>query len=138
MVLDLDRVLLQRGGELDAAARDPGVRGLGLQHRVSGNDLGGFQDLSVIGDDKAGVDRRPRPGPALEQAALDQQHVDALAAQILAVAWLGQFQPDFLTASRTHASNEVRSCQISAGAVCGTTSAQPCNSRAWIIIRLSG
>ena len=40
-------------------------------------------------------------------------------------------------ARRTQVSNAVRSCQISAGACRGVTSAQPCRSSAWIIIRLS-
>ena len=35
MALDVDRVLLQRARELDAAAGDVGVRGLRLQHGVS-------------------------------------------------------------------------------------------------------
>ncbi len=79
MALDVDRVLLERASELYAAARDIGMRGLCLQHGVIRDDLGRFCDLLVIGDDEPGLDRGARPRPALEQAALDQQEIDAFA-----------------------------------------------------------
>ena len=40
MILDVDRIVLQRARQLDAAARDKGMRGLRLQHGVGGNGLG--------------------------------------------------------------------------------------------------
>ena len=43
VILDVDRIALQRARQLDAAARDKGMRGLRLQHGVGGNGLGGLQ-----------------------------------------------------------------------------------------------
>ena len=57
MPLDLDRVLLQRAGKLDAAARDIGVRGLGLQRRIGGNGFRRFCDGLAVGGHEAGLDR---------------------------------------------------------------------------------
>ena len=79
MIFDLDRVLLQRAGQLDAAARHQGMRRLRLQRRVGGECLRRLQDRLVIGGDKAGFDRGLRPRTAFEQAALDQQQIGALA-----------------------------------------------------------
>ena len=79
MRIDLERV--QRGGELDAAARHPRMRRLGVQHRVGGDFLGGLADRDAVGGHQSGRDRRLRPRAALEQAALDQQPVDAPADQ---------------------------------------------------------
>ena len=93
VILDVDRILLQRARQLDAAARDKGMRGLRLQHGVSGNALGGFHDRLVVGGDEAGLDRGLGPRPAFEQAALDQQQVRAFARGRIAVV-PGQVQPD--------------------------------------------
>ncbi len=79
MILDVDRIALQRAGKLDPAARDVGVRRLGLDHRVLRDGFRGLYHLLVVGGDEAGLDRRARPRPALEQAALDQQNIRALA-----------------------------------------------------------
>ncbi|MGY4486362.1 hypothetical protein ACVWWR_005553 [Bradyrhizobium sp. LM3.2] len=81
MVLDLDSVALKRAGELDAAAGDIGVCGLGPDHRILGDGLRRFCDLLVIGSDEPSLDRRARPRPALEQATLDQQYIRALAGR---------------------------------------------------------
>ena len=57
------------------------MRGLGLDHRIFGDRLRWFRHLLVIGSDEAGLDRRARPCPAFEQAALDQQYILALAGR---------------------------------------------------------
>src|SRR5258705_12358487 len=145
MALDLDRILLQRAGQFDATARDKGVRGLRLQHGISGDALGWLHDLLVIGRDETGFDRRLRPGPAFEHAALDQQCVRALAGRGHAALALCHVQLEARAgaeairpaAMRAQLSNAVKSCQMSAGACRGVTSAQPCRSSAWIIIKLS-
>jgi hypothetical protein len=82
MALDLDRIKLQGAGELDAAARDVGVRGLRGQFGIGGDQLGGLQHRPAVGGHAAGVDRGAGAGAAFEQAALDQQHVHALAAEV--------------------------------------------------------
>ena len=102
-----------------------------------------FSDRLAVGGHAAGLDRRARAGPAFEQAALDQQHVRALAGRGFAVARLSAKVSSICRAARsaarrTQASNEVRSCQISAGRCRGVTSRAPCRSSAWIIMRLSG
>ena len=81
VILDLDRILLQRARQLDAAARDKGMRGLRLQHGIGGNGLGRLRDRLVVGGDEARFDRGLRPRPAFEQAALDQQQIRALAGR---------------------------------------------------------
>src|SRR5439155_17787573 len=145
MTLDFDRILLQRTRQFDAAARDIGVRGLRLQHGISGDALGRLHDPLVIGRDETRFDRGLRPGPGFEQAALDQQCVRALAGRGHAPLALCEVQLEARAgadtirsaAMRTQLSNAVKSCQTSAGACRGVTSAQPCRSRAWIIIKLS-
>src|SRR3954470_13952582 len=79
MALDLDRVLLERAGELHAAARNIGMRGLGQQFGVRRNGLRWLGHQLAVADDQTGFDRGPRAGSAFEQAALDQQNVGALA-----------------------------------------------------------
>src|SRR5207302_4381880 len=90
----------------------------------------------------AGGDHGAGAGAAFEQAALEQQHVHALAGRGFAVARLRQGQSDLpmarSAARRTQVSNEVRSCQISRGRCRGVTSLAPCRSSVWLIIRLSG
>jgi hypothetical protein len=77
--IELERV--QRRRELDAAARHPRMLRLGAQHRVSRNFLGRLADRDVVGGDEPSRDRRLRPRAAFEQAAVDQQPVDAPADQ---------------------------------------------------------
>ena len=81
MILDLDRISLQRACQLDAAARDEGMRRLRLQIGVGGNVFGRLQHRPAIGGDKTGLDRGLRPRAAFEQAAFDQQHIRALAGR---------------------------------------------------------
>ena len=128
VILDVDRVLLERARELDAAARDKGMGRLRLQDGVGSDRLGSLQNLLVIGRDETGFDRRARASPAFEQSALDQQQIDAFAGRGhfdnsfgLSVSWT----PSCPAASRTQVSNAVRSCQISAGRARGVTSAPP-------------
>jgi len=52
---------------------------LGLDHRVFRDGLGRFCHRLVVRGDEPGLDRRARPRPALEQAALDQQQIDPFA-----------------------------------------------------------
>src|SRR5258705_1923262 len=145
MTLDVDRILLQRARQLYAAARDKGMGGLRMQHGVRVDALGRLHALLVIGRDETRFDCRLRPGPAFEQAALDQQCVRALAGRGHAPLALCHVQLEARAgaeavrsaAMRTQLSNAVKSCQMSAGACRGVTSAQPCKSSAWIIIRLS-
>src|SRR5260370_39283507 len=145
MTLEVDRILLQRARQFDAAAREKGVGGLPLQHCIRSDALGRLNALLVIGRDETRFDCRLRPGPAFEQAALDQQCVRALAGRGHAPRALCHVQLEARAgaeavrsaAMRTQPSNAVKSCQMSAGACRGVTSAQPCTSSAWIIIRLS-
>src|SRR5882757_425203 len=142
MAFDIDRILFQRAGELDAAAGYPGVGGLRGNLRVRSDRLRCLQNLLAAGDHEAGLDRGAGAGAAFEQAALDQQHVRALAQRGFAVVLVSHVQPvlpDVRPAARTtQASNEVRSCQMSDGACRGVTSLAPCRSSVWIIMRLSG
>ena len=79
VILDFDRILLQRAGQLDAAARHEGMRRLRLQHRIDRNAFGRFRDRPSVSRDKARFNRGLRAGAAFEQAALDQQYIRALA-----------------------------------------------------------
>ena len=56
MALDIDRIVLERAGELDAAARDIGMRRLGRECSAGRDDLGRFGDLLAVGGDDGGVD----------------------------------------------------------------------------------
>src|SRR5712691_2227625 len=69
--------MLERGRELDAAARDPGVRGLGANARVDGDFVRWLGDGDVVYGDAAGGDGSLRLGAAFEQAALDEKAIDA-------------------------------------------------------------
>ena len=75
----IEAEMIERGGKLHPAARHPGVRRLRPQHRVGGHLVGGLADRDIVGDHPAGRDGGLRLGPALEQAALDQQAVGAHA-----------------------------------------------------------
>ena len=57
------------------------MRGLRLQRRVGGDGLRRLGDRLAVGGDEAGLDRRLRPRPAFEQAALDQQEIGAFAGR---------------------------------------------------------
>ena len=81
VALDVDGILLQRARKLDAAPRDKGMRGLGLQHGVGGNGFGWFCHRLFVGHHEAGFDGGPRPRAAFEQAAFDQQHIGAFAGR---------------------------------------------------------
>ena len=87
MVLDINGILLQRARQLDAAARDIGMRGLRGQCRVGGDGFRGFCHRLAVGNHKPGVDGRARPCPAFEQAALDQKHIRALARSRFVLAF---------------------------------------------------
>ena len=116
VILDIDRILLQRARELDAAARDEGMRRLRLQHRVGGDRLGSLQHLFVVGRNEAGLDRGARASPAFEQPALDQQQIDALREDGMGAQSKDQeAEVSRAAAMATQASNAVESCQISAG-----------------------
>ena len=87
--------MIERGRELHAAARHPGMRRRRLQRGVGGDLLGRLGDGDAVGGHHAGGDRLLRLGAALEQAALDQQPVGAHAlchgisiASPLAAPWL--------------------------------------------------
>ena len=69
MILDVERIALQRAGQLDAAARDIGMRRLRLQHGVGRNGLGGFhtglslamtRPASIAACARARLSNRPR------------------------------------------------------------------------------
>src|SRR5262249_32973225 len=78
--LGIEAEVIERGCELHPAARYVRVRRLGAQHRVGGNFLRRLRDDNVVGGHAAGGDGGLRLGAALEQAALDQQPIDANAA----------------------------------------------------------
>ncbi len=78
-VFRIEGELIERGRELDAAARNPWVRRCGAQHCVGGDFVGGLGDRDLVGGHPAGRDGGLRLGAALEQAAFDQQTIDALA-----------------------------------------------------------
>ena len=69
MALDLDRILLQRAGELDAAARHPGVRRLRLDHGIGRDSSEAFEvtcrpavdaPASIAARARARLSNRPR------------------------------------------------------------------------------
>ena len=67
--------MIERGGELDAAARHIGVLGRSGDDRGGGNSFGGFAHGLSVGGYPAGGNRGLRPRPAVEQAARDQQPI---------------------------------------------------------------
>jgi hypothetical protein len=62
------------------------VRGLGPQHGLDGNFIGGAADGSAVGAHETGGNRSLGLGAAFEQAALDQQPVGALASHAALLA----------------------------------------------------
>ncbi len=76
---DVDRQPVERMGELDPAARDPGKGGLGRERGIDRDRLGGFAHGRAVGGDVAGRDGGLRLGAAVEQAARHQQKVGPLA-----------------------------------------------------------
>ena len=78
--------MIERGRELHAAARHLRVRGLGAQDRVGGDLLRRLGDQNVVGRHPAGGDGGLRLGAALEQAALDEQAIDA-DARVMDLQW---------------------------------------------------
>ena len=81
MVFDVDGVLLERAGELDAAARHPRMRRRRQQRRIFGNGFGGLGHGLAACSHEPGGNCRLCPRPALEQATLDQQQVGAFAGR---------------------------------------------------------
>ena len=70
---------VERRGELDPAARGPGVRLARLDPRVLGERVGGFAHGLAVGADQPGGDRRLRAGAAGEESAFDENKIGALA-----------------------------------------------------------
>jgi hypothetical protein len=71
--------MVQRMGELDASSRNPGMLGATQLQRLVNCDTGsGLVEALVARENEAGQDQRLRLGAALDQAALDQGHVQAL------------------------------------------------------------
>jgi hypothetical protein len=69
--------LVERGRELDAATRHIRVRGLCAERGIDGHFLRGLGDDGRIGRHPSGGDGGLCLRPALEQAALDEQAIDA-------------------------------------------------------------
>ena len=70
---------VERGGELEAAARGPGMGRARLDPRVLGERVGGLAHFLAVGADQPGGDRRLRARAAGEEAAFDEQKIGALA-----------------------------------------------------------
>ena len=71
--------MVERGRKLDAAARDVGVLGRGLDHRSRRDFLRRLAHRHAVGGHAAGRDRGLRARAALEQAARDQKAIGTLA-----------------------------------------------------------
>jgi len=119
---------------------------LRLQHGISGDALGRLQDLLVIGDDETRFDRRLAPGARLSNKPRSTSNVSArlrggdMLRSPFAMFNLKHAQAQRLLVPLPCARNsQTRSnrARMSAGARRGATSAQPCRSSAWIIIKLS-
>ena len=76
----IEAEVIERGRELHPAARHVRVRRLGAQHRIGGDFLRRLRDDNLIRRHAAGGNGGLRFGAALEQAALDEQPIDANAA----------------------------------------------------------
>ena len=75
----IEAEMIERRGELHPAARDVRMRRCRAQARIHRDRLRCLAHGDVVGDDQAGRDRGLRLGAAVEQAALDQQAIGALA-----------------------------------------------------------
>ncbi len=71
--------MIERGGKLDAAARDIRVLGLRRDRRQRRDLLRSLAHRHAVGSHEAGRDRGLRPRPALKQAARDQQAIGAFS-----------------------------------------------------------
>ena len=75
----IDAEMIERMGELQPAARDPGVvLAPQPQRRVLRQQIARLLDAPLAAEDLAGQDHRRCPAAALDEAALDQQQVGAL------------------------------------------------------------
>ena len=120
MVLDLDRILLQRAGELDAAARDAGVRGLRRKLGIGGDGLRWpsctglpsaiTRPASIAARARARLSNRPRSTSSTSARLRGEVSLSLLLAKVN--SFLPLARP---AASTTQASNEVRSCQMIGG-----------------------
>jgi hypothetical protein len=75
----IEAKMIERRRELHPAARDVRIRRCRAQVRIHRDRLRRLAHSDVIGDDQPGRDRGLRLGAAVEQAALDQQSIGALA-----------------------------------------------------------
>src|SRR4051812_3798830 len=77
--LNRETEMIERSRQLHAAARHPGMRRGGAQHAIDRQRIRWLADWLVVGRYEAGRNRRLGLGAAVEQAALDEQKVSALA-----------------------------------------------------------
>ena len=77
---DIERKMIECGGELDSAARDIGVLGPCGNDGRRRNFFGRLTDDRAVGDHAAGSDCRLRAGAAFEQAARHQKTIDTVSA----------------------------------------------------------
>ena len=123
MVLDVDRILLQRARQLDAAARHIGMRGLRGQCGVGGDDFGGFCHRLAVGQttSPASIAARARARLSNRPRSTSSTSARLRGARVRSRLFVKALNPicraPRSAARRTQASNEVRSCQISAGAI---------------------
>src|SRR5665213_3236595 len=75
----IEAEMIKRCRELYATARNVGIGRARAQSRIHSDGLRRLAHGDVIGDDQPGLDRSLRFGAAVEQAALDQQTIGALA-----------------------------------------------------------
>ena len=85
----IDAESVEGRGELHPAARHVRMRRGGADPGAPRDDLGGLGNGRAVGGHEPGLDRRARPGPAVEQAELDQQQVGPLAAHARLLRRLG-------------------------------------------------
>ena len=76
--LRIEAEMIERRGELHAAARHIRMRRRRAQFRIDRDFFRGLAHRRRVGGDQPGRDRGLRLGAALEQAALDQQAIDAI------------------------------------------------------------
>ena len=76
----IDAEMVERVGELDAAARHPGmVAAAQLERRIGGKAGAGLVEPPLAAPDRAGQNQRLRLGAAFGKPALDQQRVERVA-----------------------------------------------------------